>query len=101
MRHFVVALAVLAGGCATVKVHQPLEPAAAAQPPTSTPITVVASSVTVNGPESPQPIVAAQPTTSTPSALCRDGAYSYSRHRSGTCSWHGGVAQWLVGQPPQ
>lgn len=31
----------------------------------------------------------------TPSALCRDGTYSYSQHRRGTCSWHGGVAVWL------
>ena len=29
-----------------------------------------------------------------PSALCRDGTYSYSSGR-GTCSHHGGVAQWL------
>jgi hypothetical protein len=29
------------------------------------------------------------------SALCRDGTYSYSANRRGTCSWHGGVAQWL------
>jgi hypothetical protein len=28
-------------------------------------------------------------------ARCRDGTYSFSRHRSGTCSHHGGVAQWL------
>jgi hypothetical protein len=28
-------------------------------------------------------------------AICRDGAYSFSQHRSGTCSGHGGVAQWL------
>lgn len=27
-------------------------------------------------------------------AQCRDGFYSYSQHRSGTCSGHGGVAQW-------
>ena len=30
-------------------------------------------------------------------ALCRDGTYSFSRHRSGTCSHHGGVARWLTG----
>lgn len=30
-------------------------------------------------------------------ALCRDGTYSYSKHRSGTCSHHGGVAKWLTG----
>jgi hypothetical protein len=27
-------------------------------------------------------------------ALCRDGRYSPSHHRSGTCSSHGGVAYW-------
>ena len=29
------------------------------------------------------------------SARCRDGSYSFSQHRSGTCSHHGGVADWL------
>jgi hypothetical protein len=28
-------------------------------------------------------------------ARCVDGTYSFSRHRRGTCSHHGGVAQWL------
>jgi hypothetical protein len=28
-------------------------------------------------------------------AKCADGTYSYSQHHSGTCSHHGGVAQWL------
>ena len=28
-------------------------------------------------------------------AICRDGTYSYSRNRRGTCSHHGGVARWL------
>jgi hypothetical protein len=27
-------------------------------------------------------------------ADCRDGTHSYSHHRSGTCSRHGGVAAW-------
>ncbi len=27
-------------------------------------------------------------------AQCSDGTYSYSRNRRGTCSYHGGVAQW-------
>jgi hypothetical protein len=34
------------------------------------------------------------------SAICNDGTYSYSRHRRGTCSWHGGVRQWLKDLPP-
>lgn len=29
------------------------------------------------------------------SARCGDGSYSYSQNRSGTCSHHGGVAEWL------
>ncbi len=28
------------------------------------------------------------------SAKCADGTYSFSRHHSGTCSRHGGVATW-------
>ncbi len=28
-------------------------------------------------------------------ALCRDGTYSFSKNRRGTCSRHGGVAKWL------
>ncbi len=30
-----------------------------------------------------------------PTAICRDGTNSYSQHRSGTCSHHGGMARWL------
>ena len=28
-------------------------------------------------------------------AHCRDGSYSFSQSRRGTCSHHGGVAKWL------
>ncbi len=28
-------------------------------------------------------------------ARCVDGTYSFSQHRQGTCSYHGGVAEWL------
>lgn len=28
-------------------------------------------------------------------AICADGTYSFSMHRSGTCSHHGGVSEWL------
>jgi hypothetical protein len=37
--------------------------------------------------------------SSTPTALCVDGTYSYSANRRGTCSWHGGVAEWLNSTP--
>jgi hypothetical protein len=29
-------------------------------------------------------------------AVCKDGTYSFSQTRSGTCSHHGGVATWLT-----
>ena len=29
------------------------------------------------------------------SAQCRDGTYSFSQSRRGTCSHHGGVAEWF------
>ena len=35
------------------------------------------------------------------SAQCRDGTYSFSRSRRGTCSGHGGVARWLGGEERQ
>ncbi|MBV9454164.1 MAG: DUF3761 domain-containing protein [Rubrobacter sp.] len=28
-------------------------------------------------------------------AQCADGTYSFSQHTQGTCSYHGGVWQWL------
>ncbi|MFI1796332.1 DUF3761 domain-containing protein [Streptomyces sp. NPDC020379] len=33
------------------------------------------------------------------SAVCIDGSSSYSAHRRGTCSHHGGVARWLKDLP--
>lgn len=38
--------------------------------------------------------------TSYASALCCDGTYSFSEHRSGTCSWHHGVCAWTPELPP-
>jgi hypothetical protein len=38
-------------------------------------------------------------TVGTATAKCKDGTLSYSLHHSGTCSGHGGVAQWLEPQP--
>jgi len=35
--------------------------------------------------------------TASPSALCNDGTNSFSQSCSGTCSSHGGVAQWFNG----
>ncbi|MCC8422645.1 MULTISPECIES: DUF3761 domain-containing protein [Photorhabdus] len=35
------------------------------------------------------------PILSEATARCRDGSFSYSQHRRGTCSHHGGVDKWL------
>lgn len=53
----------------------------------------------VSAPQNPavsapvQPAAPSHPAGAT--ARCRDGTYSYSQNRRGTCSHHGGVAQWL------
>lgn len=41
----------------------------------------------------PAPSTSSAPNGAT--AQCRDGTYSYSAHRRGTCSHHGGVATWF------
>jgi hypothetical protein len=49
----------------------------------------------VNGVCVPNPTYApAVPAGAT--ARCRDGTYSFSQNRSGTCSHHGGVERWFV-----
>jgi hypothetical protein len=42
----------------------------------------------------PVPVPAPTPEVG-PTALCNDSTYSYSANHQGTCSHHGGVAQWL------
>jgi hypothetical protein len=42
----------------------------------------------------PRPTQAAAPPAGA-TAECNDGTYSFSQHRSGTCSHHGGVKRWL------
>lgn len=67
-------------------------------------------SATVTGPAMPVvPTTTTQVTTTSASpgssrppgatAQCKDGTYSFSQTRSGTCSHHGGVATWLAGAP--
>lgn len=34
------------------------------------------------------------------SARCSDGTYSTSKRRPGTCSHHGGVAEWIIKKGP-
>jgi hypothetical protein len=88
-------------------------PAASSSPSSnSTPTTTVSSSPTPTPtPSTSSPTPTPTPSTSSPTptptnssptnswppdstAKCKDGTYSYSKTRSGTCSGHGGVAQW-------
>jgi hypothetical protein len=39
--------------------------------------------------------MASSPHPAGASARCRDGSWSFSESRRGTCSHHGGVGQWL------
>ncbi|MGY0230232.1 DUF3761 domain-containing protein [Longispora urticae] len=45
-----------------------------------------------------RPVQAPQPPAGA-SAECNDGTYSFSAHRRGTCSGHGGVKRWLKDLP--
>ncbi|MBG6139745.1 DUF3761 domain-containing protein [Longispora fulva] len=45
-----------------------------------------------------RPVQAPQPPAGA-SAECNDGTYSFSAHRRGTCSSHGGVKRWLKDLP--
>lgn len=65
----------------TVTVHT------TAPKPTTTPKAKPTSTGTSSGSSSGAPADA--------TAQCRDGSYSSSAHRQGTCSHHGGVATWL------
>jgi hypothetical protein len=68
-------------------------------PSTVTPVTPPPALDTV--PYSPPPPVTTPSVTSCPgaTAICNDGTCSNSQHRSGTCSHHGGVRQW-INRPP-
>ena len=52
------------------------------------------SYVNVDGVRVPSPVFSdTKPAGAT--ARCRDGSYSFSQHRQGTCSHHGGVSEWF------
>ena len=52
------------------------------------------SYINVDGVRVPSPVFSeTKPAGAT--ARCRDGSYSFSQHRRGTCSHHGGVAEWF------
>jgi hypothetical protein len=88
-----VALAVAQRAIATNWMTALAIAAPGASPPTSPPRPA---------PTVPPPPPTAPPPSGAPAgatARCNDGTYSFSQHRRGTCSHHGGVAVWLANVP--
>jgi hypothetical protein len=71
-------------------------PAAAAAPPAGSMAMTAAKSSTASKSAPTAKAGNTDPTGAT--AKCKDGTYSKSQHHSGTCSSHGGVAEWLTAQ---
>jgi hypothetical protein len=71
-------------------------PAAAdtAAAPASAAAPAAATAMTAAPAKTPASAASTDPTGAT--AKCKDGTYSKSTHKAGTCSNHGGVAQWLT-----
>jgi hypothetical protein len=68
--------------------------AAAQEPRITSPPSSGKTYVNVDGKRVPSPVFSdKKPAGAT--ARCRDGSYSFSQHRQGTCSHHGGVAEWF------
>jgi len=72
----------------------PAAPAAAASSAPAAP--AAAKSSTASKSATTEAASNTDPTGAT--AKCKDGTYSKSQHHSGTCSSHGGVAEWLKAQ---
>ena len=49
-----------------------------------------------SSPKTSAPVVSETGAPSGATAKCKDGTYSFSKTRSGTCSRHGGVLEWLT-----
>jgi hypothetical protein len=71
-------------------------PPAAATAPAAAPTTPAAAKSSASKSAPTAAASNSDPTGAT--AKCKDGTYSKSQHHSGTCSSHGGVAEWLTAQ---
>ena len=62
---------------------------------TTSSIGIVTITATSEGKSGLAFLTVSQPAPQGATAICKDGTYSFSATRSGTCSHHGGVAVWL------
>jgi hypothetical protein len=83
----------------TAVVAAPTTEAAAAAPTTAAAVSCQSNEYrNSSGHCVPRPTQAPAPPPGA-SAICNDGSYSFSEHRRGTCSGHGGVRTWLKDLP--
>lgn len=91
-QHVKIAIATLA---LTTRLAFALAPGAPAQEPNESDLTSHGHYINKSGQEVHSPSASASgKIPASASAKCRDGTYSFSQHHSGTCSRHGGVAEW-------
>lgn len=98
------ALALTGESCASGRTGPEATPTAAGLSPSpqsvvSSPTNQPAASPPAQQPPSTDPYPDAK--SAGASAVCADGTYSYSAHRSGTCSHHGGVHWWTGNLGPE
>ncbi|WP_184727627.1 DUF3761 domain-containing protein [Saccharopolyspora phatthalungensis] len=81
---------------APVTTHAPVKPTQAAPTRATAGITKCGADYyrNVDGKCVHDPVKGAAPPAGA-TARCKDGSYSFSQHRRGTCSGHDGVAEWL------
>lgn len=70
-------------------------PAPAAATPAPAPAPAAAKAAPAAATKAAPAAASADESKGTPIAKCKDGTLSYSKHHSGSCSRHGGVAEWL------
>ena len=70
----------------------------AANPNLTTTLSGNGSYTNVNGNNITSPSYSSNGVPAGATAECKDGTYSFSQHRSGTCSGHHGVSEWLSGR---
>jgi hypothetical protein len=71
-------------------------PAAAAPAPAAAPAASTTAAKSSTATKSAPTTAASNTDPTGATAKCKDGTYSKSAHHSGTCSSHGGVAEWLT-----
>ena len=77
--------------------HGGVDKSAGAVVPATSAAAPAAPSAPAAAPAPPKAAAAPSEGKGPPTAKCKDGTLSYSQHHTGTCSNHGGVAEWLDG----